>query len=110
MLKRTESNIDPPVTVDLPPKKEEGVKDEMPPPPPRRKRKRKHKRPNQGDTPHLQKWREFYKLWHSKHGEHETVKGMTQVGKAKAAGVAYRHSQGKKRATDPEEPEFPVDQ
>lgn len=124
-LKRTESGLQPvlpstPTPANSPAVKTKGEGEEtdpfeigdassqMPPPPPQKKRKRKTKRPNQGDTPHLQKWREFYKQWHGKHGEHETVKGMKQVDKAKAAGVAYRHSNGKKRATDPEEPEFPV--
>lgn len=120
LLRRTESGLEPvdpppspaavsPVKEETPTELEEG---ELPPSPPStptpRKRKRKTKRPNQGDTPHLQKWREFYKLWHTKHGEHETVKALNTVGKAKAAGVAYRHSRGKKRATDPDEPEFAI--
>jgi hypothetical protein len=108
LLERTESGIQPPVV-----KQEEkdpfeiGDASSQPPPPTPRKRRRKHKRPNQGDSPHLQKWREFYKGWHGKHGEHETIKGMKTIDKAKAAGVAYRHHNGKKRASDPEKPEFP---
>jgi hypothetical protein len=35
---------------------------------------------------------------------------MKTLDKAKAAGVAYRHHNGKKRASDPEKPEFPFDQ
>jgi len=103
-LTRTESGIQP-IT---PPLSDE---EKMPPPPPttpkRKKRRVKHKRPNQGDTPHLQNWREFYKKWHTKHAEAAT--NMKHIEKARAAGVAYRHSTGKKRASDPAEPEFPFD-
>lgn len=118
MLKRTESGIQPVTPPPSPsptqPKiEEEEDKEEeetsMPPPPPRKPRRRlKRRRPNQGDTPHLQKWREFYKTWYDKHGEHETVAGMKHIEKARAAGVAYRHSVGKKRESDPAEPEFPI--
>jgi hypothetical protein len=118
LLKRKESGIQPDPS---PPVVKQEEKDPFeigdassqmpaPPPTPTRKRRRKHKRPNQGDSPHLQKWREFYKKWHGKHGEHETIKGMKTIDKAKAAGVAYRHHTGKKRASDPEKPEFPFDQ
>lgn len=112
-LKRSKSGIQPatphpsPIRLDQSETALAAVPEASLEPPAKRTRRVKTKRPNQGDSPHLKQWREYYNSWAARHGAHETVMGMKHIDKAKAAGVAYRHKNQKKRADDPAEPEFP---
>jgi len=99
-LSRSESGIasptppSSPVTADV----EEPVKKS------KKERKRKHEGKSRGDSPHLKQWREYFKAWVARNDG--SIVGVKVVDRAKLAGIAYRHSKGKKRESDPAEPEM----
>lgn len=67
-------------------------------------RKRKREAKSRGDSPHLKEWREYFKAWVARNTG--SLEGVRIVDRAKLAGIAYRHSKGKKRSSDPEKPEL----
>lgn len=67
-------------------------------------RKKRNKSSTRGDSVHLQQWRAFFKEWV---GRNESeLDGVRITDRAKLAGIAYRHKNAKKRASDPATPEF----
>lgn len=71
------------------------------------KKQRKRKREGgktRGDSPHLKEWRDYFKAWVARNTG--SLEGVKVVERAKLAGIAYRHSKGKKRESDPAEPEM----
>lgn len=72
--------------------------------PKKRRRGEKRKSSTRGDSVHLQQWRAFVKEWV---GRNESqLEGVKIVDRAKLAGIAYRHKNGKKRPSDPAKPEL----
>lgn len=77
-----------------------------------RKKQKKEEAPDgekgkkqRGDTPALKAWRTYFQEWLARHkGD---LAGVTQKDKAKLAGIAYRHANGKRRESDPLKPEWP---